>query len=73
MIWLLTFPITALLGAFTAGAFVFVNVRRRVPDSPAPPSAAADPELEETVRYAVTLLRLGSASRALHALEDALQ
>jgi len=72
MIWLLTLSMIALLGAFAVSAFVLAHLRRSAQPKPVEPAPVADPELEETVRYAVTLLRLGSASRALHALEDAL-
>jgi len=70
---LLTLSMAVLLGALIAGAVVRAYVRRRMRVEPAQPRATADVDLAESVRHAVTLLRLGSASRALRELEDALR
>jgi hypothetical protein len=73
--WLLALALFFVLGA----VMMFVEIRAKpLRRLKAAANAATDPtnaeaEFEQRVRYAVTLLRHGSASRALRELEDALR
>jgi hypothetical protein len=75
-IWLAALAVGVAMGlALGVSAVVRASTRRRA-GSHVPlrtPATVTESDFEETVRHAVTLLRLGCASRALRALEDALQ